>query len=687
MTVLRCLRSTVLAAIVLILAGGCSSVKRSGSDRAQEAEGALARGDTSRAVKLLKKNVESPDATPHDYATLGSLYRLGGSITRRQRSQLVLERGLAEHPDDSQILTELGKTYYAQTFYGDAERCFSRVLELDGDPCDAHYYLGLNAYRKWKHVQSYDNYLYTTLTHMRSVMRCAPEKTDAHFMFAFSSYVLGDTNQCVVACERYLERHPPFADILFLLGTVSFERADFEAAWEFFNDGLATLDEDERQNYLDIGLLIFGDEKEAYDWASKDERKDISRVYWVHYDPDPTTPINERLLEHLYRTYLAEALFAMPKLKIRGWDAERGKAIIKFGKPTNIRSTLESRDFHDGRTEIWSYLNAPNGQGFILYFRDEYLNGNYMVPMDYAYSIAGQTLYKDPATTETAPDITPVPGALDVLAFRESSLASKVYLAFAVDADSLGAALLPWRPDSYVVRAAFYDSDGRPQSFHADTLAGNTFPVPPRPAWRRYEPYSFLGDFELPFHIYTVAFSLEDDKALAQALLWAETNTVRFLSDDLTLSDVLLWHKPSDPELWPLIVRPGGSYIPNPRREYAHDQKLRLFFEIYNLSLPGQRSDYEIAYSIFAAERPASPWIKIGRGIKWLLQMDTAPSPVISQTFQRTGSQHQAAEELAIDIELLEPGDYVLTVEVNDKTSGDGAASSKPFTKLSAPSE
>ncbi len=685
MTVARFLWPPVLGIIVLLGPGGCASVNHPAHEREREVDAALARGDTTRAIRLLKRGVASPDAAPRDYATLGSLYRSRGSITDRLASQRVLELGLKDAPDDPDILIELGKTYYAQTFYGDAERCFSRVLELDGDHCEAHYYLGLNAYRKWKHIQTYDHHLFTTISHMRSVLRCAPEKTDAHLMFAFSSYVIGDTNQCLVACERYLERNPTSPDMLFLAGVVAYDRADIQTAWDYFNRGLDALDEDERQNYLDIGLLIFGDEKDAYDLSSKDEKKDVCRVYWVQHDPDPTTPLNERLLEHIYRTCLAELHYAIPRLAIRGWDAERGKALIKFGRPTNVRSTLEGREFHDGRTEIWTYL--PAGEGFILYFRDEFLNGNYTVPMDYAYSIAAQTLYTDPPMTETVPDITLVPGAVDVSAFRESSLSSRVYLSFAVDADSLGFRLAPWQPDSYVVRSAFYDEDGRPEAFYADTLAGTAFPIPAPPQWRGRESYSLVRDYELPFHRYTVAFCVEDDRPLAQTLLWAEANTVKFLSSKLTLSDVLLWRAPRDAQEWPTIVRSGTSYVPNPRREYRTAEKLGLYMEIYNLSVSRLRSEFEITYSIYAAEHPSSPWVRIGRGIKRLLQMDTSSNPVISQTFQRTGTQHQVAEDLAIDIDSLAPGEYVLTVRVKDRESGDVAVESKPFTKLSERSD
>ncbi|MEJ2721956.1 MAG: GWxTD domain-containing protein, partial [bacterium] len=601
MIVGRFLWLPTLAIVVVLAPLGCATVNRSANERAREVDAALARGDTSRAIHVLERSVASPDADARDYIALGSLYRSRGSITDRLASQRVLELGLEHDPDNPDVLVELGRTYYAQTFYPDAARCFSRALELDDSCCDAHYYLGLNAYRKWKHIQTYDHHLFKTLSHMRSVIRCAPENTNAHFMFAFSSYVLGDTNQCITACDRFLEGHPSCAQMLFLRGVVAYDLGDMESSWDYFKRGLSAVDADERRNYTDIGLLIFGDEKADYEMASKDERTDICRTYWVEHDPDPTTPLNERLLEHFYRTYLADVQYAIPRLGLRGWDAERGRALIKFGKPTNIRSTLDAREFHAGRTEIWSYL--PAGNAFILHFRDEYLYGNYTVPIDYAYSTAAQILNEEPPTTETIPDVAPIPGAVDVLTFRESSLSSTVYLAFAVDPDSLSHELVPWQPDSYFVRSAFYDETGHPEVFYADTLAGRRFPVPAPADPLHRLPYALVRRFELPFHRYTVAFCFEDDRPTAQTLLWAEANTLRFLSSKLTLSDVMFWRIPRDGGVWPVIVRSGTPYVPNPRREYRSGEKLRLYLEVYNLNLSGLRSEYDITYSIYAAER------------------------------------------------------------------------------------
>ncbi|UCG53111.1 MAG: GWxTD domain-containing protein [Candidatus Latescibacterota bacterium] len=675
------IRSSVVflfaATALLSMNPACSSFRRSSSDPDREIATALARGDSSRAIKLLESRIGSPDARPDEFALLGSLQRSAGSIVDRLRSQRALERGLDRYPDHPRILVELGKTYYEQTFFGDAERCFSRVLELDTNHCDAHYYLGINAYRKWKHVQPYTHHLTTAASHLRPVIECAPKRTDAFFKLAFAHYVQGDSSEAIETCESYLHQHPPRADVLFLIGVIAYESGDLETCWRNFRDAFATLTEDEQQNYLDISLLISGDERDAYDLASKEEKKTIRRVYWTEHDPDPTTELNERLLEHVYRMYLSEILFAMTRPPLRGWESERGRALVKFGKPTQTRTTLEGTQPHDGRMEIWSYLTP--GEGFILYFRDEFLNGNYIVPMDYKFSYAAQTLFNEPPTTEIIPETALVPGILDVLAFRDSSLASTVYLAMAVDLDSLEHHLTPWIPGSYVVRTAFYDSEGHPQSFHADTVPDATLRLGRQ---KHNTSGCIVSRYELPFSRYRVALSLEDPRAIAQTLVWADANTLRYIGSSLSVSDILLFHTPPDPEGWPVISRSGNRYVPNPRRQYETDDKLRLYLEIYNLSLTASRSDYEVTYSIYAAEETSSRWKKIGRGVKWLLQIDTSPDPVISQTLQRRGARHEASEELAIDIDALKPGDYVLSVTVTDQTSGDTASSSKPFTKM-----
>ena len=110
---------------------------------------------------------------------------------------------------------------------------------------------------------------------------------------------------------------------------------------------------------------------------------------------------------------------------------------------------------------------------------------------------------------------------------------------------------------------------------------------------------------------------------------------------------------------------------------------VETYVEIYNMGL----LEYDVTYSIYTVSDASRRWEKIGRGIKWLLRLNTDPDPALSQTLTRTGTSHTAQQRLAIDIGDLDPGNYMLSITVFDKTTGDRAMSSKAFTKLSFKSE
>jgi GWxTD domain-containing protein len=669
----------VVALAVALLLGACAP----GGDlatRLHRADAAVARGDTARAIQLLKGAVHSDDATPALYARMGRLYCSKNTIVDRLRAQALLEEGLQRFPDDIGILMELGKTYYVQTFYPDAARCFTSVLEMDGEHCEAHYYLGRNWFRKWRHIQVYSEYLASARAHFQRTTRCDSDNRDALYKFAFSSYVLGDSTGAIRACESLLARDSAAPEASFLLGVIAFEHDDFEGAVARFNSSFLLLSEEEREHFADIALLLDEEQLEEYEYATEEKRRDMQRIFWAESNPDPTSRVNVRYVEHVYRMVLADAFYELKRPALRGWETERGKALVKFGRPATIGTTLAG-EFLSGRKEIWKYGSGE--LGFTFVFMDEFLNGNYMVPMDYRYSSIAQALYLDEPVSSYVSPYESVPGVLDVFSFRDRSSAS-VYLALKIDMDSLEYHMDLDGAGGLVARTSFFDREWRQTFYYEDTLSVD----PIRRQTDRGAPWYYLvKDYDLPFDYHRVAFSLVDDTERGQALVQAETNTLSYLSDSLALSDILLYRGAQDTGDFPALVRRGDKqFLANPGGAYAQAEKLRLYVEIYNLRVPGPGAEYEVTYSIYdpAADSPTG-WARLKKGVKSMMGFRSESEPVISQTLERKSFQHRSSEDLAIDIGTLRAGDYVLNVAVRDRISGEIAQRSTAFTKESVP--
>jgi GWxTD domain-containing protein len=595
----------------------------------------------------------------------------------RLRAQRVLEEGLRKYPDDLGLLLELGRTNYVQGLYGDADRVFSRVIDIDSGNYDAHYYLGLNAYRKWRNVQNYVNHLTTAISHLRIATQCSPVDGEGFPELAFAGYASGDTALAVQTCRVWRRARPLDPRPLFLLGCISYDHGRFEECWRHFRGGIELLPEEDQLSYTNFAVLLDPDDAGGLAHrraAAGVEAADARRAFWLENDTDPTTEVNERFLEHLYRVFLSEMRYASPRLSLRGWDTPRGRALIKFGQPDQIRTTLEGMRPSDGRAEWWTYSGSR--PVFSLQFRDEYLDGNYIVPI--RDDVSTETLVYDAPISAHSPRAAAIPCAVDAAAFRAPDRSATVYVVLAADADSLSGRTWSWQIDRYVARAAFFEENAVPFAYFSDTLSAESLPLHPGTGSRkRY----IIRRYDLPALAFRVAASLQDDKTLTRSVGWSEVDATRFLGDDLVLSDILLCSTGAL-DMEPSIRRHGLSLLPNPGRDYLPSENLRTYVEAYNLALADGRCEYDLTYSIFPTGPEPGALEQVLRRLRRLLRVEATTGAVISQSFRGVSAGDTAGEEVEIDIQALEPGAYRLTLAITDRVSGATAEATTQFLKL-----
>ena len=119
--------------------------------------------------------------------------------------------------------------------------------------------------------------------------------------------------------ERYLP----------LLGAQYLESGDYERAEEIFSQFLSLIRPGERALYEDVTLLLSAEEIDTFRMADKQEKRTFLGLFWRERDPTPTTPVNERKLEHYRRVNYAIQNFSEGR---RPWDA-RGDVYVRFGHP------------------------------------------------------------------------------------------------------------------------------------------------------------------------------------------------------------------------------------------------------------------------------------------------------------------------------------------------------------------
>ncbi|MDH4038309.1 MAG: GWxTD domain-containing protein [Candidatus Krumholzibacteria bacterium] len=658
---------TLIALLLLATPAGMRAQDGGGSDPLAPALRALADGDTAAAVDWLQRSHRRLDG-PAGFILLGQVYRERGTIVDRLRSQQVLEDAKARFPDDMDVRMELGRTYYAQRFFPDAVACFDQVLRRDPRRCDAHYLIGLYHFHNWKRVNDFGDDLLAARRELRAVVDCDTTNADAAFKYLVARYALEDTSSA--ECTRMMRRFPDRAEFPLYRATLAFEKEDLRACDRDFTRGLELLDEETRLAYGRVKRIMTGTEQKRY--ASSDQDS-LARAHWVRRDPDPTTAINRSKLEHLYRMFVCDALYSPPRSPRRGWNTDRGETFLKFGKPATIYHSLGD-DPTSGRIQVWSYVLG--GVLFQFLFVDEYLNGNPRIPAS-----AGLTMHmlrESPAQSKVEALAAPIPGMLDVVAFRDDGMAATVYLAMLVDADSLRSVADMSRVNAFNVRTAWFD----PVWSRAGTTAQQvrSAEVPQRREGGRSS-YEFVRSSRIPFDRFHFACAFEDGTGAARALLLGEADASRFMGNELVLSDILLTAQ--DGPAASAITRGGERVWPRIDRAYRPGEMLGVYVEIYNLARVARSTVYDVRFAIYPGVDEDTPsWLRWGRNI--VAQMGFGGQAAIAQTFRRQGSRHQDHEAVRIDIDRLAPGPYQLLIEVTDVHSGHRATSHTPFRRQEA---
>ncbi|MFT5370466.1 MAG: GWxTD domain-containing protein, partial [Candidatus Latescibacterota bacterium] len=76
------------------------------------------------------------------------------------------------------------------------------------------------------------------------------------------------------------------------------------------------------------------------------------RQFWKGQDPTPSTPVNERLIQHLQRMTYVETNFSRTNTE-EPIDTDRGRVYITYGPPDEIERDASSSEGKP--SEIWHY--------------------------------------------------------------------------------------------------------------------------------------------------------------------------------------------------------------------------------------------------------------------------------------------------------------------------------------------
>jgi GWxTD domain-containing protein len=540
--------------------------------------------------------------------------------------------------------------------------------------------LGRYHYQSWKRMNEYGDDLAAARREMRRALVCDPSNYEVALCCLVAGYALGDSIQS--ECDRLVVRFPSHPEFRLMRGSVAFEAKRYDACAEDYAAGLALMDDATRSVYQSLRHVLAAGDDARYRGATPEVREDFQRGLWLVADPDATTEVNPRALEHVYRMFISDCLYSNEPTGKRGWETDRGEAFVRFGRPIDIDYTM-GKGYMNGKVETWSFVTG--GDFHQLVFIDEFLNGNPRIPYDLDISL--HFMRHSPAATTLEPDAVEIPAFVDAYAFRDAPMVSSIYLAMAVDADAAAYAVDLAGIERFVMRGTYFDGLWRREGGFTDSISAATVSEARSARGRTFE---LVHRLRVPSDRYHLAMAFEDEMGRVRAVGRRDTDALRFAGDRLGLSDVLLFRDPSTRDEEAAIERGGTRMHPNVEREYAQGERLRAYVEIYNLALAThgteRLSSYDLRFAIFPARAEIDPaWVDWGRrAIEWT-GFGEDEDAVISQTFQREGRAHDDRESIAIDVDVLDDGRYELLVEVRDRRSGQRAVVHAPFWKEAAP--
>lgn len=199
---------------------------------------------------------------------------------------------------------------------------FDMVLALDPSHQDASYQMGLVLFEKTRDFPAAE-------AAIRRQIAANPSHNEARMLLLKIAMDRGLWDEGISTAEEIVGRDPNNAAAYPYLAGAYWKANRLEEAMGTFERYFATIDDQERSLYLDLGLLLTPDEQTEFDGLDARGRRTFWAHYWRKRDPNLKTEVNERLLEHYIRIAYARLEYGQ---NIWPWD-QRGEFYVRYGEP------------------------------------------------------------------------------------------------------------------------------------------------------------------------------------------------------------------------------------------------------------------------------------------------------------------------------------------------------------------
>ncbi|MBE85066.1 MAG: hypothetical protein CME21_21125 [Gemmatimonadetes bacterium] len=164
---------------------------------------------------------------------------------------------------------------------------------------------------------------------LKTYIKFEPEDIETAVLLGRSLLRLKNYRQIDGLILPLYQAKPDAVDLIPILAIKDIKLRAFSSALDHFEMYLLRVTDRERKWFDDVRTVLPGNLAPVYASLEENERRVFRERFWREKDPDLTTELNERLLEHYGRVWFARRNFgdfAYP------WD-QRGAVYIRYGEP------------------------------------------------------------------------------------------------------------------------------------------------------------------------------------------------------------------------------------------------------------------------------------------------------------------------------------------------------------------
>ncbi|MCX6169674.1 MAG: GWxTD domain-containing protein [Ignavibacteriales bacterium] len=715
------MKTFVIILTALFLTSHLSSTAQTDTTKTEpylKALEALQKKDTISAITLLKESVKQENDA-QSYFELAKLISRKKTDANLNEAAEYLDRAIMLDPNNVEYPLLLASVreelfYVSRLNQIDRERAFNqykKILELDPKNAEALYNLGrlnveeflkyhrgevktvknraLNPVQRATMFRGRSSLLYETQNEFDNTRGnfvvleyegYAKEGFDAAEKYLFEAikqdpnleksycelsklHIYNNTPEKAIPIWNSIQNKNLSKDAHLYLAMLYYMTKQFDKSSEEFENAISLMGFEEKENFTfnSAKLILKPKFDDELNTLSRSQLEKYIEKYWDKSNPLNLSKENVRLLEHYYRVAYANIFFSNVHYKIVGWKTDRGEVLIRYGQPLDkyrYLFQLVEEFYGQPPTEVWDYGNK------VLAFIDPTRINNYMFAQPWTAIVPMNTHDEVISLRQTKPDeyIPKFEGPVFDLSYKAYQFASTnktqtdVFVAYGVNFLDSTTSKEKFA-DGYDVGLFMFDNNFNKKFDYRKTCT----------SLNQSQEY-LVNTLEMTLYPQTGNLALEmirkKDKGVTS--YHGKYNVRNFSSNELALGDVVLaTNVETSREIIGSIKRKEISVLPNPAKTFGKEDKLYLYYEIYNLKpSTNNLTDFEQKITIQKKEEGG-----VLNSILSVVGLDKEGKKVALTSKYQT-QEKDPQMYLQLDMSKYEPGEYLITVSIKENATG-----------------